>query len=123
MSPIEIQRHRRALLGAYALALLALTLAPMPDTGGLATDLDKLIHLGMFGARAGLVHWNLIPAMPRGRAVALATLTAALAAGLIEIIQDPLPYRDGDLGDFLAGVTGGMIGAVAAMLVSGSRGR
>ena len=123
MSPIEIQRHRRALLGAYALAVLVLTLAPMPDTGALATNLDKLIHFGMFGALAVLVHWNLIPAIPRGRAVAVASLIAAAAAGLIEIVQEPLPYRDGDLGDFLAGVAGGLIGAVAAMLVSGSRSR
>ena len=117
MKSIEAQRYRRALLGAYAVALLVLTLAPMPDTGGLATGLDKLIHVGLFSALAMLVHWNLAPTMPRSLAATVALLSAALTAGMVEILQDPLPYRDGDLLDFLAGAAGGVLGAVAATLI------
>ncbi len=114
---IEVQRYRRALLGTYAVAMLTLTMAPMPHMGGLATGLDKLVHLGMFGALAALVHWNLIPAIRRARAATIALLTAVLAAGLIEILQGRLPYRDGDLADFLAGAAGALLGAVAATLL------
>lgn len=118
MRLIEVRHYRHALLGAYAVALLVLTLAPMPDTGGLATGLDKLIHVGLFGALAMLVHWNLVPTMHRRLAATIALLSAALTAGMIEILQDPLPYRDGDLLDFLAGAAGGVLGAVAATLIS-----
>lgn len=118
MKSLEARRYRHALLGAYAVALLVLTLAPMPATGGLATGLDKLIHVGLFGALAMLVHWNLVPTMHRSLAATVAFLSAVLTAGMIEILQDPLPYRDGDLLDFLAGTAGGVLGAVAATLIS-----
>ena len=120
---IEVQHCRRALLITYAIALLVLTLAPMPDAGGLPTNFDKFIHVGMFGTLAVLVHWNLIPAIRPRRAATLAAITAILTAVLIEILQNPLPYRDGDLGDLGAGSVGGLLGAVAAVLTTERRNR
>ena len=82
MSSIKVQRCGRVLRAAWCLRGRAVCadLGPMPDAGGLATGLDKLIHVGMFGALAVLVHWNLIPAraIHRAWAVALAVLTMAL---------------------------------------------
>ncbi|MFQ5761382.1 MAG: VanZ family protein, partial [Acidiferrobacterales bacterium] len=73
------------------------------------------IHFGMFGILAMLICWNL-PAMRLGPRAILALFTAAISAGLIEVLQYQLPYRDGDLVDFLAGIAGALLGSVATAL-------
>jgi VanZ family protein len=120
---MKVTEHRRALLALYAMGLLVITLAPLPAGGEYVEavpGLDKLIHVVLFGGLAFLLMWN---AVREGRARAFIKvfgLTVA-AAGLIELMQDPLPYRSGDVWDFLAGAVGALIGAAVARAMLGPR--
>jgi len=117
--------HCRTLLGLYVMALLVITLAPLPDGGEFVEavpGLDKLIHVLLFGGLAFLLMWN---ATRQGRALVFIKvfgLTVA-AAALIEAVQNPLPYRSGDVWDLLAGAVGALIGVALATGMLGVRRR
>ena len=115
---MKVTEHRRSFLAVYVMALLVITLAPLPAGGEYVEavpGLDKLIHVVLFGGLASVLMWN---AVRQGRTrvfIKVVGLTIA-AAGLIELMQDPLPYRSGDIWDFLAGAVGALIGAAVAVL-------
>lgn len=107
-------RRRLAVL-VYGLAILALTLAPVPDRVSSfvdAPDLDKLVHAVMFGGLGFLACWAL--GFSRAlRTVVLALLLAWGMAGLVEFLQGLVPYRMPDLADFVAGALGAVAGVAA----------
>jgi VanZ family protein len=106
---------RRRFILAYFGLVLVVTLVPLPSKPEVAVlpGLDKLVHGALFAGLAFLLHREL-----RGRpgspllAAGLATLTAAL----IELVQQPLPYRSGDARDLLAGMLGAVVGAAVSVV-------
>lgn len=115
---IDLRGYRRPLLAVYTLALLGVTLAPMPGPAYPPTGLDKLAHVVLFAGLAFLLYWNLGPA--RYRVVRAFTLTVVLA-GLIEAAQSPLAFRHGDLGDLAAGALGAGLGIASFTALFGKR--
>lgn len=118
MDRSTLQRHRHHLLTVYVVVVLALTLTPGPF---LLTHppvgLDKVAHFLMFAGLAILVYWNVTATS--GAAPALAAILAASAlAGLIELLQAPVPNRTEDVRDFLAGVIGALVGTGIAALIA-----
>jgi VanZ family protein len=115
-------RYRRALLTAYAVALLGATLAPVPGSVYPPHGFDKLIHLALFAVLGVLLYWSLrAPSRPLLAARALGL--SAITAGLIELLQGLVPFRDADLGDFAIGTLGALFGVAAAALSEGRRPR
>lgn len=118
--PGEAVSGRGRLIAVYLAVVFAVTLAPLPSDAAAqlnATGLDKLVHAVLLGGFALLLYWRPGPPLAVGRA-ALALLAAAAVAGLIELAQEPLPYRSGDIRDFWAGIVGAL---VAMLLASGWR--
>lgn len=103
----------RALFGLYALGVAVLMFAPLPDTGdALPRDTDKLVHVVVFLGLGAVWYWDRrVDGLP---AALVAVLGSAAAAGLVEVIQALLPYRSGDLLDFLAGALGAVVGVLLA---------
>ena len=110
-----IARRKRLLLAAYAVAVLALTLAPTPGVSTTLNHVDKLGHAGLFGGLAFLIYWNYTTRLGLGLAVMLSLATA----GLIELAQKLLAYRSDDLFDLLAGGGGVAVGIFVAVAVLG----
>jgi len=108
---IDFSNIRRALLIAYIIALLAVTLAPVPGSVYPQSGLDKLVHVALFGGLAFLIMWNL--GWRRITIVEALGLTV-LAAILIEALQGVLPFRNADTWDFVAGTVGALLGIVLA---------
>ncbi|MGH7568503.1 MAG: VanZ family protein [Gemmatimonadales bacterium] len=113
------ERHRRLIRAAYLAAVVVLTLAPIPE--GVASRFpwwfDKAMHTGLFACLAALLSWRPTgfpplppPVVPAARQV-LGPVIAL--AGLIELAQSLLPYRTGDVWDFVWGVVGGVAGYLA----------
>lgn len=114
------QARRRAAVLAYTVALLLVTLLPVPDvlSDALPSWTDKVVHFGLFGSFAALLYWYYAPA---GRPGALRVLgPAALLAALIEVAQGPLPERSLDPWDFVWGVIGAAVGYALARAASRS---
>ncbi len=107
----ESFHHRRSLIAVYVVALLALTLAPMPGSVYPPSLTDKLVHFLLFGGLALLIHWNLVSQSVIARVLAATTLSV-LAAGAIELAQGVLPYRAADVLDLTAGAVGAVAGAL-----------
>lgn len=108
---------KRLVLAAYLGLVGFLTLAPL--SGGVYStfaEYDKLVHVGLFAGVAFLMLWAEQSGLDP-RAVTVIVVTAALA-GLIELIQGALPFRAMDGWDFLAGVIGAVIGAVAQVAIA-----
>jgi VanZ family protein len=118
--------YHRILLAAYVAALFWLTLAPMPmipasrEVVGVIPALDKAIHFVLFGGLALLLFWNL-GWNSRFVTTLLPVALALTLAALVELVQDPLPYRSGDFLDFAAGAAGALV--VAAAVALWGRGR
>ncbi len=108
---LDTANIRRALLAVYVIALLAVTLAPIPGSAYPPSGFDKLVHVGLFGGLAFLITWNL---GWRRITVLEALGLTVVAAILIEALQGMLPFRDADTGDFLAGTVGAFLGIVLA---------
>jgi VanZ family protein len=108
---------RRVVLAAYLALVLAATLAPLSgDMYVAVAGFDKIVHLCLFAGVSFLFYWSQKPAgepLP-----GTAALFSSGLAGLIEVAQSPLQYRSGDLWDFLAGVTGAILGAAAAFVAA-----
>ncbi len=108
---------RRIVFAAYLGLVGFATLAPL--SGGVYgpfAEFDKLIHVGLFAGVAFLMLWAEKSGLDP-KTVTVIVVTAALA-GLIELIQGVLPFRAMDGWDFLAGVIGAVIGAVAQVAVA-----
>jgi VanZ family protein len=104
---------RRAAVLAYTVALLLVTLLPVPGllTDALPSWTDKVVHFALFGSFAALLYWYYAPAAPAGRPGAVRVVgLAALLAALIEVAQGPLPERTLDPWDFVWGVLGAAVG-------------
>ena len=109
---IDHSNIRRALLIAYVVGVLAVTLAPVPGSVYPEAGFDKLVHVGLFGGLAFLIMWNL--GGWRGITILEALGLTVLAAILIEALQGLLPFRNADTWDFVAGTFGALLGIVAA---------
>ena len=109
---IDLSNIRRALLVAYIIALLAVTLAPVPGSVYPPSGFDKLVHVGLFGGLAFLIMWN-FGSWRRITIVEALGLTV-VAAILIEVLQGMLPFRNADAWDFVAGTVGALLGIVLA---------
>ena len=106
---------RRTLLAGYVAAMLAALLMPVPATPSyLPGAFDKLAHVGLFLGFAVLAAWNARGG--RGWRGLVALGSAAAFAAVIEVLQALLPYRSGDPLDLVAGVAGGIVGAVVGGL-------
>lgn len=117
---IDTERHRRTVLAAYVVVLLALMLAPVPGTPGyLPSNSDKAVHVALFLGLGVLVFWN-VPRGSRRRFWPVVGIVASLA-GLMELAQGLLPYRSGDVLDFVWGAAGALVGASVAALTTASR--
>jgi VanZ family protein len=114
-------RYRRPALVAYLLIVAGVTLPPIPDLPYTPRQFDKLVHVVLFAGLAVVVYWNVAAPSWRRRALKALGLSAAVA-GLTEVLQALLPFRDADLGDFAAGSLGLLLGLAAAAL-SGLRRR
>ena len=110
------QAGRRGAVLAYTVALLLVTLLPVPGvlTDALPSWTDKIVHFALFGSFAALLYWYYAPAAaaaPAGRPGAVRVVgLAALLAALIEVAQGPLPERSFDPWDFVWGVIGAAVG-------------
>ena len=109
---IDLSNIRRALLVAYIVVLLAVTLAPVPGSVYPPSGFDKLVHVGLFGGLAFLIMWNL--GSWRRVTIVEALGVTVVAAILIEVLQGMLPFRNADTRDFLAGTVGALLGIVLA---------
>ncbi len=103
---------RRRILAVYVAAVLILTLAPLPEsvTSRLPWWFDKVVHTGLFACLAALLAWRPAAERPGVRQV-LGPVIAL--AGSIELAQSLLPYRTGEVWDFVWGVVGGVAGYLA----------
>ncbi|NIM50254.1 MAG: hypothetical protein GTN62_05165 [Gemmatimonadales bacterium] len=114
---IDIERHRRTVLAGYLVVLLALMLAPVPSTPDYVPgNSDKAVHVALFLGLGALAYWNL----PRGSRRGFWPVVGVVAslAGLMELAQGLLPYRSGDVLDFLWGAAGALVGAGVAALIA-----
>lgn len=118
--------------GIVIAAIFYLTLVPRPLPPDMEMDipgLDKLVHAIMFGGLAGTA---ILDYAYRGhhrfatvsvKAMAIICALSALTGGAIEIAQDAMKMgRGGDILDFIADITGAVIGTlVAAKILKKSR--
>ena len=109
------ERTRSLLTALYAVLVLALTLAPVPLTAGVVGSYDKVAHALMFAGLSFLVYWSYSSRSP----LLLAIACGVAGAGLIELLQIPLPYRAGEPLDFFAGALGALGGAGLGALAFG----
>ena len=107
------ERFKTVLTALYSAVVLALTLAPMPLASGAVGAYDKAAHALMFGGLSFLIYWSYLGRSP----LFLAIACGVAGAGLIELLQIPLPYRAGEPLDFVAGSLGAVGGAGLARLV------
>ena len=120
MSPTEggdgraARRHK--LFVGYVILMLLAFLLPVPTSPVAESNhADKLVHFGIFLGFALLFYgdkhwkpwWNF--------------LLSAAFAGIIELVQWNLPYRDGDWMDFIAGAAGAAVGTLVVMWLARQR--
>lgn len=115
-------RQRRVWLGAYVVALLVLTLAPLPalaDRLASTDHFDKVAHFVLLGGLTVMLYWTLAAESrpPMGRVVG----PAAAFAALIELLQAPLPYRTTDVWDFVWGTVGAFVAYGLVALLANRR--
>lgn len=103
---------------AWAVLIVALTVAPVPAAGASLTvpGLDKLVHAALFGVLA----WLALQARARGGArrppVWFLVVTIAAFAGADEWVQQFMAGRNADFMDWVAD----MAGVLSAMLILAS---
>jgi VanZ family protein len=103
--------YRGTLLSAYLIVVFGLTLTPVPQTPAAPGMFDKVVHFVLFGGLAWLVHWNLL--LTHSSRTLAAMMGAGAVAGLVELVQGPIPYRSADVWDFVAGTLGaGVVGGI-----------
>lgn len=105
----------------WAVVILVLTSVPTPagPPGGLG--IDKAVHLVLYA----ILGWLAIRAASgrsiRARTVMWTLAAVALFAVVDEIHQVFIPWRTGDLGDWVADVTGGALGIAFAAATAARR--
>ena len=109
------ERFRSVLTALYAVVVMALTLAPVPVTARAVMTYDKAAHALMFAGLSFLIYWSYVSRSP----LLLAIVCGVAGAGLIELLQIPLPYRAGEALDFVAGAMGALGGAGLGALAFG----
>jgi VanZ family protein len=107
-------RHR-IFIGYVALMVLVF-LAPVPSTPlADSTHVDKLVHFGVFLGFALLLH------LDRAPKVWWTLLTSFAFAAAVELVQSVLPYREGDVWDFVAGAVGATVGVILMLVIERAR--
>lgn len=110
-----VQRYAAPLLAAYLTLVLVLTHLPLqPSAEMVPFESDKLEHLIAYSILSLLASIWLHRDQPSIRpARVLAVLGIVLAIGAFDEITQPLPpfYRVCDVGDWIADLLGGLIGA------------
>ena len=113
------RRTWRRLVVVYLAVVFTVTLAPIPPEAAVKLSLsgfDKLVHAVVIAGLALILHWR--PGAPsRLSSAIIALLAAGFVAGLIELLQEPLPYRSGDIWDLVAGVGGALTAIVVSSVV------
>jgi VanZ family protein len=104
-------RYVHLLFLAYVAGVVVLMFAPVPASAPSLPGFDKFVHVGVFLLFGALLYWDRSETS-RADATSVILMTSA-AAGLVELIQIVLPYRSGSMLDFVAGVLGGVVGALA----------
>lgn len=105
---------RRLVLVCYVLLVIIATLAPLSgDVYEVVSGLDKLVHVVLFGGVAVLLYWN-----SSNQRIWTAFAITTVFAAAIEVVQDQLWYRSGDLWDLLAGAVGALAGLLIARQIA-----
>ena len=101
-------RHR--IFVVYVLAMLLAFLLPTPATPlAESQHVDKVVHFGIF------LGFSLLFYSDRHWSGWWTFLLSAAFAGVIELVQSTLPYRQGDWLDFFAGAAGAALGTALAL--------
>jgi VanZ family protein len=102
----------RVLLSIYLITLFGLLMAPIngPKYSLLGIEIDKWIHVALFGGLAVFLRWNLSTTR---HAAVLSVGIASVIAGVTEIAQGLVGYRSADLLDLFAGVLGITLGTIS----------
>lgn len=107
----------------WALAIVALTLAPAKDVPGWPwaerVQLDKWVHAFLFGVQCvllGLAFTRACPSRGRTGLYLLAAFLAVAYGGIIELLQESMGNgRHGDVQDLLADAAGVVLGYALLM--------
>jgi VanZ family protein len=105
---------------AYASGIFyggVIDIGPLPQVPALPTD--KVLHAGAFMGLELLLEFAFWDRSPDRRRV-LAILLAAALGGALELVQACLPYRSAEWLDFVADVSGALIGAALCALLAGA---
>ncbi len=105
-----IVRRLRLVLATYTVALLVITLAPLPGPAYPPTGLDKPVHFLLFGGLAALLYGNFVGGR-RIPALVASVIGSVSVAALVELLQGLLPYRHEDIWDLVAGAVGALLAA------------
>jgi VanZ family protein len=105
----------------WAVVILVLTSVPTPAGPGGGLGLDKAVHLVLYA----ILGWLAIRAASRGsfraRTAAVTLAAIALFAVVDELHQVFIPWRTGDISDWVADLTGGAIGIAFAAATAARR--
>lgn len=101
------------MLATYTVALLVVTLAPLPGPTYPPTGVgvDKLVHLLLFGGLTVLLYGSFVGGR-RAPALVASAIGSASVAAVLELLQGLLPYRHEDVWDWVAGAVGAVLAAV-----------
>ncbi len=109
--PVEPKTWVRLVTGAVAVAIIALSLLPVPQPHLPGVHfLDKFLHALAYLCLSFLLFASQLPG-PRPRIILVSVLASLLLGGAIELLQ-PLTLRDRELAD-LAGALAGALLALA----------
>jgi VanZ family protein len=112
-----VPRWRHKLFVGYVGAMILVFLLPVPTELTESEHVDKVVHFGIFLGFALLSyadrHWK----------AGWLFVVSVLFAGIVELVQSTLPYRDGDWVDFAAGTAGAALGTILVLVVRRVRGR
>ncbi len=115
--PVQPKIWVRAVTAAVAVAIVALSLLPVPQPRLPGVHFtDKILHALAYLGLSFLLFASQLPG-PRPRLVLVSVLASLLLGGLIELIQ-PLVLRDRELGDVAADLAGAIAGALLALALT-----
>jgi VanZ family protein len=106
---------------ALCVAIFVQSCFSSPDWGPSFHLKDKLLHLAVYGLMAGLFYracgstWS--GRMPPAIILAASVLFASLYGASDEFHQSFVAARQADMGDWIADIVGGILGAGIAMVV------
>lgn len=116
--PVEPKIWVRVVTGAVAVAIVALSLLPVPQPHLPGVRfLDKILHALAYLCLSFLLFASQLPG-PRPRIILVSVLASLLLGGAIELLQ-PLTLRDRELADLAADLAGAIAGALLALALVG----